>query len=379
MVHGAGRIDAYVRRLVEELALLERRLPGRMRAATVHLGGGTPNVLSRDNLSTLFGALRHLFRLEGEIAAEIDPAALTESWVRAAAFHGLSRASLGVQDLTPEVQQAVNRPLAFEQLAEAVGWLRKARVRSLNFDLMYGLPRQSLAAALETVERALELRPERFAVFGYAHVPWMKAHQELIHEAQLPDAALRLDQSLAMAERLAAAGYVQIGLDHFALPGDPLAKAAHEGRLHRNFQGYTTDEASTLIGVGASAISRTPQGYAQNVTSEAQWMRCIADEVLPTARGVRLTADDRFRAAIIERLMCDLSVDLVGLCRAHGRDLAELSAERAELVAFERDRLVSEREGRLSVNDRGRPLLRAVCAVFDPYLRAEAARHSAVV
>ncbi|MET0271627.1 MAG: oxygen-independent coproporphyrinogen III oxidase [Phenylobacterium sp.] len=371
-------IGDYVALMLDELAMLESALPGRLRADAVHLGGGTPNMLTPQELVAVFGRLREVFDLSpaAEIAAELDPAVLTREWVRGAALVGLNRASLGVQNLDRRVQEAVNRKETFDEIAACVGWLREAGVRSINLDLMYGLPHQTVENTLSTLEAVLRLRPERLALFGYAHVPWMKAHQQLIHEASLPGPAERLDQSEAAADRLISEGYVQIGLDHFALPQDELAIAAQEGRLHRNFQGYTADAAPTLLGLGASAIGALPQGYVQNISQELGWRAAVSAGDLPIARGVAITSEDRFRGEIIERLMCDLEVDLAAVCVRHGRSVTELANELARLEGFERDGLVRRDGASLAVTELGRVLVRSVCTVFDTHLAPEAQRHS---
>lgn len=380
-VNSHDAIGGYMRLLTREIALLAEALPGRMGARALHLGGGTPNMLDPDDLDVLFGALRSAFAFEPgvEIAAELDPAVLTRSWVEAAARHGLNRVSLGVQNLSPEVQTAVNRPERFEDLAECVRWLRLVGIESVNLDLMYGLPRQTTANTVSTIEAVLRLQPERIALFGYAHVPRMKPHQKLLDEATLPGPAERLDQFGAATERLRQAGYVRIGLDHFAKPSDELAVALRQGRLHRNFQGYTTDAARTLLGVGASAIGSLPQGLVQNVTQELGWRAAVARAELPIARGVALTDEDRFRSEIIERLMCDLAIDLEAVCARHGRKLAELAAELACLQPFADDGLVRIDGARLAVTQAGRFLVRSVCAVFDAYLAPEAQRHAKAI
>ena len=374
-------IGDYVQLMLAELDMLAEALPGRMRAGAVHLGGGTPNMLNADELAAIFGALRRAFKFTSdvEIAAELDPAVLTRDWVRAATAQGLNRASLGVQNLDRQVQQAVNRVEHIEEIAACVGWLRGGGVSSINLDLMYGLPHQTVENTLSTIDAILGVRPERLALFGYAHVPWMKAHQQLIHEAALPGPAERLDQSEAAAERLIAEGYVQIGLDHFAIPSDELAIAAVEGRLHRNFQGYTADAAPTLLGLGASAIGSLPQGYVQNVTQELGWRAAVSAHDLPIARGVAVTAEDRFRGEIIERLMCDLEVNLAAICARHGRTVADLAEELAVLEGFERDGLVRHDGASLMVTEPGRVLVRSVCAVFDTHLAPDAQRHSRTV
>jgi oxygen-independent coproporphyrinogen-3 oxidase len=374
-------VSRYVDDLITELGLIEAALPAKLRARALHLGGGTPNMLSRDDLARLFAALRRVFQLSPglEVVAELDPAVLTREWVTAAAHHGLSRASLGVQDLSPRVQAAVNRIEPFEVVRQAVGWLREAGVLSVNLDLMYGLPTQTTADVLATLRQVLTLRPERLALFGYAHVPWMKSHQQLIRDADLPGPVERLDQSEAAADYLTGEGYVRIGLDHYALPTDPMAIALAAGQLHRNFQGYTTDAAKTLIGIGASAIGRTPQGFVQNQTAELSWRKALEAGDLPIARGVALTDEDRFRGEIIERLMCDLTVDLAAVCGAHGRSMAGLAASLSALGPFLATGLADLDGDRLTVTEAGRPVLRSVCAAFDRHLDQAAGRHARAI
>ncbi|MBW8812944.1 MAG: oxygen-independent coproporphyrinogen III oxidase [Caulobacterales bacterium] len=371
-------IGEYLQLLVKEARLLGAALPARLRVQAIHLGGGSPNMLTPADLDALFEALGEVFDLapDREVAAELDPTSLTRDWVQAAARHGLNRASLGVQNLDPAVQTAVNRDETAEEVAEAMGWLRAAGVGSVNIDLMYGLPHQTLANTLATVEAVLRLRPERIALFGYAHVPWMKAHQQLIDEGALPGPAARLEQAEGAAERLAEAGYVRIGLDHFARQDDDMAVALQEGRLKRNFQGYTTDAAGTLLGLGASAIGRLPQGYVQNSAAEVAWRAAVSQGCLPVARGVALTPDDRFRGEIIERLMCDLAVDLREVCARHGRSFSAVSEPLARLAPFVRDGLVRLDRDRLEVVGHGRLVVRSVAAAFDTYFAPDAARHA---
>lgn len=371
-------IGEYVQLLLTEMGYLARAIGRRLPARAIHLGGGTPSMLSEEDLAAILDGLDAAFELSPdlELAAELDPSTLTRDWVLAAGRLGLSRASLGVQNLDPQVQAAVNRRESFEEVAAAMSWLREACVRSVNLDLMYGLPHQTTLNTLETVEAVLALRPERIALFGYAHVPWMKAHQQLIDEAALPGPAARLAQAEAAAERLLQAGYVRVGLDHFARADDDLALALGEGRLHRNFQGYTTDAASTLLGLGASAIGRLPQGYVQNVTQELGWRVAVQTDQLPIARGVALTNEDRLRGEIIERLMCDLEVDLAEVCRRHGVDTAHLGGSIARLAPFLADGLAALDGMRLRVVGDGRLVVRSVCAGFDAYFAADATRHS---
>ncbi len=371
-------ISDYVNLLLSELRALADALPARLPLTAIHLGGGTPNMLTPREMATLFGALRTEFAVtdDAEIAAELDPATLTRAWVQAAGRQGLNRASLGVQILDPEVQAAVNRHETFDQIAAAVGWLREAGVSSVNLDLMYGLPHQTVDNTLETVDAVLDLRPERIALFGYAHVPWMKAHQKLIPESALPGGVERLAQAEAAAERLMGAGYVRIGLDHFALPEDALAEALTAGGVHRNFQGYTTDAATTLLGLGASAIGRLPQGYVQNATQEIAWREAVRTQGLAVVRGIALNADDLFRGEIIERLMCDLEVDLEAVCRRHGRNVTELDEALAALAPIIADDLAALDGPRLRVVGDGRMIVRTICAAFDAHFDPTTGRHA---
>jgi oxygen-independent coproporphyrinogen-3 oxidase len=287
----------------------------------------------------------------------------------------VTRASLGIQDITPAVQRAVNRVQPFEMVAVAVAALRRAGITQINFDLMYGLPTQTVDDVIATVDRVVELAPDRLAVFGYAHVPWMKTHQRMINEADLPDGPARWAQSEAAAERLVGHGYRRIGLDHFAAPGDAMTVAVDNGELRRNFQGYTTDRAEALIGFGASAIGALADGYVQNAVPFGQYADDIGVGRLAVRRGIALTADDRLRRAVIERLMCDLAVDLGNL----GADPDGFADELARLAAMEADGVVEINDGRVRVTEAGRPLLRSVCAVFDRYLDSGVGRHSRAV
>lgn len=371
-------IGDYIRYLLAEAERLSDALPSKLTVDAVHLGGGAPNMLTPHELKAIFTALRQFFRFQpaAEIAAELDPKLLTREWVRAAVDHGLTRASLGVQNLNPKVQAAVNRVGSVEHVAQCVEWLRVAGVASINLDLMYGDPHQTVANTLSTVEQVLTLRPDRLALFGYAHVPWMKTHQQLIDEAALPGASARLDQRLAAAERLMAEGYVTIGMDRFALPDDDLARAQTDGRLRRNFQGYTTDAAKALLGLGASSIGSLPQGFVQNVAAEVGWCAAIEAGQLPIARGVAATPEDRFRGEVIEQSMCTFEVDLEVLCARHNRAVSELAETMSDLAAFARDGLVDLRPGHVAVTQAGRPFVRSVCAAFDSYFAPNANRHA---
>jgi oxygen-independent coproporphyrinogen-3 oxidase len=376
-----GPLADYRDRLMAEIDLIAEALPGRLRVGHIHWGGGTPTILSPEDFLSLQHRLQERFDIDpaAEIAIEIDPRVLDKPMIAALAEAGVSRASLGVQDFDPEVQRAINRWQPYEMTRAAVEDLREAGIANLNFDLIYGLPRQTVASVLDTVDRAVGLAPERVALFGYAHVPWMKAHQRLMPAEILPDGAERWAQATAAAERLQAANYRWIGLDHFALPEDSMAAAAANGQLHRNFQGYTTDASPALIGLGASAIGALPQGYVQNAADIRAWSQAIQAGSPAIVRGIALDLDDRLRRHVIDRLMCDLAVDLAEAAEGFGEAAGYFAAERAKLKALAADGLVEFDGDRIALTQSGRPLMRLVAAVFDCYLDPGAGRHSRAV
>ena len=316
------------------------------------------------------------FRASAERAIEIDPRTLTRDMVDVLAASGINRASLGVQSLDPVVQKAINRVQTYDETAAAVGWLREAGIGGINLDLIYGLPHQTVASSIETVNECLALRPDRIAVFGYAHVPSFKKHQRRIDAATLPGGEERNTQAEAIGETLKAAGYRQIGIDHYAHPDDSLAVAQGQGRLHRNFQGYTTDPAELLIGFGASAIGRLPQGYVQNDPVVRGYSQTIAAGGLATVRGYALSDDDRLRADLIERLMCDFRVDVDAVCRRHGRTAESLGDALARIDAMEADGIVRRADGVIEIAPDAQGLARAVAATFDAYLPNSTRVHS---
>ena len=368
----------YIDMLRKEIDLVAGHVEKRLNVRHIHFGGGTPTIMQPEEFRDLIGLLETRFGLSAgaEIAVEIDPRTLTAEMAEALGKAGVTRASLGVQSFDPVVQKAINRMQSEAQTAEAVTRLRAAGVGGINFDLIYGLPHQTVASCITTAKAAVAMRPERFAVFGYAHIPSFKKHQRLIDERALPDAPARAEQAEAIAETLAEAGYVRIGLDHYALPGDSLALAANRGRLRRNFQGYTTDACETLIGFGASAIGRTPDGYIQNEVPPGVYAQRIASGRLATVKGYRLTAEDRLRAEIIERLMCDFSADIGAIAARHGFDAAPLLHGNAKLAALLSDGAVDIQGGTVTVRQDHRFIIRAVAAAFDAYIDQSARTHS---
>ncbi len=374
-------VSRYLGFLETEMRRVAEALPRRLRVAHLHWGGGSPTVLSPDEIAWLAALTRECFDLtdDAEIAVEIDPRDMTEARLDAFAAAGLNRASIGVQDFDPQVQRAINRMQGWEMTRDIIGGLRARGVGGVNIDALYGLPFQTQASLGRTLEQLVELAPDRVALYGYAHVPWMARRQKAIPEEALPDGPERLAQAELAARILTGAGYVPVGIDHFALPGDGLARASAEGRLRRNFQGYTDDPHPTLIGLGASAISRLPQGYWQNAPVTADYQSQVEAGGLPVAKGRALTLDDQMRAHVIERLMCDFRFEAADLRRRFGDfagpciDIAEalLSGDLAE-------RLVREEEG-FSIRPEARTWARLVASAFDAYLEEGVVRHSRVV
>ncbi|TYC67448.1 oxygen-independent coproporphyrinogen III oxidase [Stappia sp. BW2] len=382
-------LKAYAAMLGQEVNLVAEHMQQAGPVRHIHWGGGTPSLLPRDSLIDLTGLMRVNFDLAPDLehAIELDPRLVTDRLAETLAIIGVNRASLGVQDFNPDVQKAIGRIQPYRVVKQAVDFLTEAGVTALNFDLMYGLPGQSPETILDTVDKTLSLSPGRIALFGYAHVPWMRKHQRLIDESTLPNAAERLALAdLARAELLKA-GYIAIGLDHFARPDDSMAISLSDGSLKRNFQGYTTDQGEQLIGFGVSSIGRLSAGYVQNVSDVGNWRRAIMSGELPVTKGLALSADDRLRGRIIEELMTNYACDLAPACRDYGlptSHLADAFDALQDLVSDGLVRLDPDTEtARVEVTEAGRPYVRLAAAAFDAYLAASQAsgkaRHSAAV
>lgn len=369
----------YLTVLKREIRLVAEAIGRPQSVGTIHFGGGTPTIMKPEEFLDLKQSLYRAFQLGRtlELAVEIDPRTLTPDMIVALGTAGLTRASLGVQSFDPKVQMAINRVQTAKQTEKALDGLRKAGARSINFDLIYGLPHQTVNSAVETARIAAAMRPERFAVFGYAHVPTFKKHQRLIDEKALGDAHERHAQAEAIAETLVSAGYRRIGLDHFALPGDTLSTAADGRKLRRNFQGYTTDDSQTLVGLGASAIGRMSAGYVQNDVAIGRYAQRITSGELATSKGYRLTGEDRLRASIIERLMCDFQVDLGSLADRFGYPVEVLTKPNRNLENLITDGVVSLEGNRLTVDTKHRFLIRTVASCFDAYLGESGRTHAA--
>jgi oxygen-independent coproporphyrinogen-3 oxidase len=369
-------IDSYRRALEDEIDLVAGFIGRDVKISRLHWGGGTPSILGPGGLRSVRTALERQFAFDEafEHAIELDPRHVTPVLTRALVELGITRASLGVQDVNPLVQAAIGRLQPLVVIERAVGHLRSSGIANLNFDLIYGLPLQTIESIRKTCNLVAAMAPDRIACFGYAHLPQLKANQRRIDETKLPSQDQRIDQAEAMSEELTRAGYVKIGIDHFAKPGDALARAAASGSLHRNFQGYTDDASNVLLGLGASSISTFADGFVQNVADVPRYISAIEEGSLASARGCRLDAGDKQRALIIERLMCDFAVDLDEIAPR-----ADFGPELSALAPLERDGLVEIEGRKLSVTGTGRTVVRVVAAAFDARRGAQGAQFSRAV
>ncbi|MGF6255433.1 oxygen-independent coproporphyrinogen III oxidase [Ensifer sp. LBL] len=374
-------VATYLAGLHREVAEIGSRVNREARVTALHFGGGSPMLVRPDDMVALKRAFAEHFTFapDCEISVEMDPNDLDEARHDALAEIGMTRASFGIQDFDPVVQKAINRIQTFEQTRDAIEASRARGVHSVNCDVLYGLPYQSLQSLERTMEAVLSLAPDRVALFGYAHVPWMKTHQKMIPDESLPVIVERFAQMSRAAEMLVTAGYEAIGIDHFAKPDDSLARANREGRLRRNFQGYTDDAAETLIGLGASAIGQFRQGYVQNMPATGEYLRHVENTGLAAVRGYRFTPDDILRAKVIADVMCRFAFSFDEIERDFPA-LAGAVIEEARLFrARDVDGLTTIESGIFRLTERGRPFARSVAATFDAYLGNGRGRHSVAV
>ena len=358
----------YLRYLRKELALVQSLLSSKRKVGQWHLGGGTPTFFKPDEIRALGEAVHEMFEITGDCEAgvEIDPRSLSREHVMALREVGFNRASMGVQDHNAVVQRAVHRIQPFAQTKMAIDWVRSAGFNSINVDLIYGLPHQSVASFSKTLDEILVLQPDRLAIFGYAHVPWIKPAQSKLAESGLPSTELRLSLFKLAVEKLTSAGYVHIGMDHFARPEDELAVAQRHGTLQRNFQGYSTRGGADLFAFGMSAISQTENLYWQNHKKLPAYYQALDQGKLPLTRGYVLDKDDKIRRHTIMRLMCDLNLDFAKLSEELGIDFpGYFGRELAAAEPFEFDGLIERTPDGLAVSDSGRLFIRNIAMCFD--------------
>jgi len=366
-------VASYLKTVEAELRMLAATLPQGIRMGRLHWGGGTPTILLPEMIHQLAQTIKSVIPPADtfEFSVEIDPTMVDADKIAALAAEGMNRASIGIQDFSPDVQAAIGRAQPYEATAACVKMLRNAGITSLNADLVYGLPHQDLAKITETVRQVLTLAPDRIALFGYAHVPHMAKRQKLIDAAVLPDDRMRYRLAESAAAQFNAAGFQTIGIDHFAMPDDSLSQAANDGTLRRNFQGYTTDTCPTLIGIGASSISRFAQGYIQNASATAAYIQRIEAGRLAGFRGHAMTDDDQLRARTIEMLMSDFRIDRIALRADFGAaetTLAPIHNAVAERFAG----YVTVTEDAVAITPDGKPLMRMMAQAYDAYTESGA-------
>ena len=372
-------VRAYAEVLLAELKMLKERLAPGVTLSRLHWGGGTPTLMPADMIRRVAGAVFEAVPLgpDAEFSVEIDPNEIDDARMDALAEAGLNRASIGVQDFDPEIQKVIGREQSYEVTAGAAAMIRARGITSLNADILYGLPYQTEARISESVTKLLSLAPDRVALYGYAHVPWMARRQVMIPTDHLPTPQERLHLFETARQMFLAAGYDEIGIDHFALPTDGLARALKAGQLKRNFQGYTDDQAPVLVGLGASSISRFPQGFAQNAPATSTHTQAIRDGRFSTVRGHVFTPEDLLRSRLIEALMCDFRIDTAEILARF--DITE--ARLAEMFAATRavfGDMVEVSDAGLFIPEPARPLTRMIARTFDAYDLSKAGHSSAI-
>jgi oxygen-independent coproporphyrinogen-3 oxidase len=365
------RAHPYVDNLLKEIALVGELVHPEREVTQLHWGGGTPTFLHPELMVRLQETTKKAFRFaaNAEISVEVDPREASDEHLQALAQAGFNRVSMGVQDFHPDVQVAVNRIQPYELTAEKVHRSRELGFGSVNLDLMYGLPRQTLDSMAETLAKTIGLRPDRIAFFNYAYLPELKKHMRRINPAELPSPADKLAMLQLAVNMLSDAGYRYIGMDHFVLPDDELSKALDEGTLHRNFQGYTTHAGAEMYGFGVTSISDLGDAYAQNVKTELQYTDRMAGKRFATAKGVLLTPDDILRRDVIMELICRFELDFAEVGRKHGIDAGVYFADTLQRLApFVEDGLVTLDGRHLKVTAKGKFLIRNICMQFDAYV-----------
>jgi oxygen-independent coproporphyrinogen-3 oxidase len=364
--HGERVSAPYVSRLKRETEMVAERLGDRRRITQYQWGGGTPTYLTPQQIDDLFSHFASLFQFEpgAEISVEVDPRVTTAEHLAALSAHGFNRLSAGVQDLDPEVQQIIGRIQPLEQTEQLVAAARRLGFTDgINLDLIYGLPGQRVASFADTARAVVALGADRVAIYSFAYVPWLKGHQRALPADRFPKREQKLDLLMAARSVFLEAGYASIGMDHFAKPGDELARALEDGTLHRNFMGYTTRRAGDLIGLGVSAIGSVSGSYAQNHKKLSRYYEAVDAGRLPTERGYALSADDRIRGEAILALMCRFTVDLEQLAPA-----GYFADALQKLEPLAADGLVEVARGRVTATPVGRLFIRNIAMCFDAHL-----------
>ncbi|MBU2868154.1 oxygen-independent coproporphyrinogen III oxidase [Pacificibacter marinus] len=372
-------VAAYIETLKLELQLVTSHLPAGIQIGHLHWGGGTPTLLDASMIADLTSAINDLapFAQNYEFSVEIDPNEIDDDRLDALAKAGMNRASIGVQDFNPEIQKTIGRMQSYEITKAAVDGLRARGIKSLNADILYGLPGQTRERIADSVNKLLSLSPDRVALFGYAHVPWVARRQSMIPTDALPTPQERLDLFNVARDLFTMDGYAEIGIDHFARNGDGLEIAARSGKLRRNFQGYTNDKCQTMIGVGASSIAKYADGYAQNAPATSEYQKRVRAGELPISKGHAFTAEDHLRGRIIEALMCDFQVNYSDLAARFDLSQSDFDAFAISVdAAFPKMLGISKTS--IKIREQARPLTRMIARHFDTYAMAQTQHSSAV-
>ncbi len=371
------RRERYLKAVDDELTFLESTQIHRRPVQQFHWGGGTPTSLTLAQIERLFTSImsRFEFTKDAEVSIEVDPRVTTHEQVELLSKLGFGRISMGIQDFQPDVQKAIKRVQSEEQTRALIDAARGAGMSSVNVDLIYGLPHQTRASFAETVEKTIDIRPERVALFHYAHVPWMKSHQNAMDSDAMPGAEEKLDIFADAIAAFSGAGYVYLGLDHFALPDDELSVAAADGSLHRNFMGYTTQRGREMVSIGVSSIGEIDGTYVQNIANEPEYVSLTEERGYATYRGHTMSASDKLRRDVILELMCNGRIDKLRIQEDHGVDFDETFAlELEELGPIAADGLVELGPNLIQLTDIGQVLMRNVAVPFDRYMRERKAR-----
>jgi len=367
-----GREIPYLERLGREIEYLKRYLDTSREVVQLHWGGGTPNYLTLEQTEFLFNLIEKNFNISkgAEISVEIDPRSVSYEYLKLYRELGFNRISMGVQDFESSVQRAINRIQPYNLVKRVVSQVRELGFSSLNIDLIYGLPKQTPESFLNTVRKTIELNPDRVAVYNFAYVPWLKPLQRRINKEELPKPKEKLKMLETAIEEFTKAGYVYIGMDHFAKPTDELVIAQREGKLWRNFQGYTTKKGVDLIGIGMSSISMLERYYGQNYKTVRPYYEAIDSGKLPTFRGIELNNDDLIRREVITELICNFKLDKRDIEKRFGIDFdTYFEGELEELKEMEGDNLLKVGKEKIEVKPLGRLLIRNICMVFDVYTK----------
>jgi oxygen-independent coproporphyrinogen III oxidase len=378
------RVKEYTRYIKKEIDIVRSYLLPDRKVVQLHWGGGTPTHLDPDEIYDLGSYIKNSFNFkeDSENGCEIDPRGLTPEHLQALRNSGFNRISMGVQDFNDKVQKAVNRIQPEDMTRQAINWVRELGFQSINLDLIYGLPFQTVEGFADTVDKIIDISPDRIAVFNYAHLPWLKKHMGLIRAEDIPQPDIKLEILKNTIEQLTSAGYVFIGMDHFAKPGDELAIAMNEKKLYRNFQGYSTHAGADLYGMGITSISQLQRVYAQNYKTEKEYYKALDEEHFPVSKGYRLNEDDLLRREVIMRIMCDFELNFKQIEEKFNIRFKEYFAWGLNnLSEMENDGLITLSDEKLTINDMGRLLIRNIAMNFDGYIerKEDTAKYSRTV